>query len=142
LITASLATAPLGPYQLQAAIAAVHDEAPSAEDTDWTEILGLYEPLEHRSTNPMVTLNHARRRRDGARTAGRSRHAGDVGHRRTVGGNHRLYAVRAHLQEMAGDVTAARDSYRLAARRTTSIPEQRYLESQASRLLERPSGDR
>jgi RNA polymerase sigma factor (sigma-70 family) len=141
LITESLATAPLGPYQLQAAIAAVHAEAPSAEDTDWREILGLYELLEHRSPNPMVTLNHAV-----AVAMVRGPQAGlemlatlDTDER--LSDHHRLEAVRAHLQEMAGDLTAARDSYRLAARRTTSIPEQRYLESQAARLVEGPPNE-
>jgi len=95
LITASLATASLGPYQLQAAIAAVRDEAPSAEDTDWTEILGLYELLEHRSPSPMVTLNHAV-----ALAMVRGPHAGldmlatlDIDER--LVGHHRLSAVRA-----------------------------------------------
>ncbi len=134
LITRSLATAYLGPYQLQAAIAAIHAEAPSAEGTDWPEILGLYELLERRSPNPMVTLNHAV-----AVAMVRGPQAGldmlealDSDER--LAGHHRLHAVRAHLQEMAGDRAAAHDSYRLAARRTTSIPEQRYLESRAARL--------
>jgi RNA polymerase sigma factor (sigma-70 family) len=134
LITRSLATTQLGQYQLQAAIAAVHDEAPSAEDTDWSEILGLYELLEHRSDNPMVTLNHAI-----AVAMVRGPQAGldmlavlDADER--LAGHHRLDAVRGHLQEMAGDHTAARASYRLAARRTTSIPERRYLDSRAARL--------
>jgi RNA polymerase sigma factor (sigma-70 family) len=134
LVTESLATSRLGPYQLQAAIAAVHAEAPRAEETDWPEILGLYELLEHRSANPMVTLNHAV-----AVAMVRGPQAGldmldtlDADER--LAGHHRLEAVRAHLQEMAGDNAAACDSYRLAARRTTSIPEQRYLESRAARL--------
>ncbi len=137
LITGSLATTQLGRYQLQAAIAAVHAEAPSAEETDWPEILGLYELLEHRSDNPMVTLNHAV-----AVAMVRGPQAGldmlvtlDADER--LAGHHRLDAVRAHLQEMAGDRVAARDSYRLAARRTTSIPEHRYLESRAARLIGR-----
>jgi RNA polymerase sigma factor (sigma-70 family) len=134
LITRSLGTAALGPYQLQAAIAAVHAEAPSAEETDWPQILGLYELLEHRSPNPMVTLNHAvavamvRGAREGLDMLA----ALDADGR--LAGHHRLDAVRAHLQEMAGDRAAARDSYRLAARRTTSVPERRYLESRAARL--------
>jgi predicted RNA polymerase sigma factor len=136
LITESLATTTLGPYQLQAAIAAVHAEAPSAEDTDWSEILGLYELLEHRSPNPMVTLNHAV-----AVAMVRGPQAGldmleTLGGDERLAGHHRLYAVRGHLQEMASDHAAARDSYRLAARRTTSIPEKRYLESRAARLTD------
>jgi RNA polymerase sigma factor (sigma-70 family) len=134
LITESLATKQLGPYQLQATIAAVHAEAPSAEDTDWVEILALYELLEHRSANPMVTLNHAV-----AVAMVRGPQVGldmleNLDGEERLAGHHRLSAVRAHLQEMAGDHAAARDSYRLAARRTTSIPEQRYLESRAARL--------
>jgi RNA polymerase sigma factor (sigma-70 family) len=141
LITRSLATAPLGPYQLQAAIAAVHAEAPTAEDTDWPEILGLYELLERRSPNPMVTLNHAVAVAmvQGPRAGLDMLAALDADERLT--GHHRLDAVRAHLQEMAGDHAAARDSYRLAARRTTSIPERRYLESRAAGLAEGPPNE-
>ena len=92
----------------------MHDEAPSAEDTDWAEILGLYELLEHRSPNPMVTLNHAV-----ALAMVRGPQAGldmlaTLDSDERLAGHHRLYAVRAHLQEMAGDATAARESYRLA----------------------------
>jgi RNA polymerase sigma factor (sigma-70 family) len=134
LITATLASKPLGPYQLQAAIAAVHDEAPRAEDTDWPQILALYRLLEQVSPNPMVTLNHAV-----ALGMVRGPQAGldllatlDADDR--VAGHHRLHAVRAHLLEMAGDRQGARSSYLRAARRTTSLPEQRYLEARATRL--------
>jgi RNA polymerase sigma factor (sigma-70 family) len=134
LITATLASKPLGPYQLQAAIAAVHDEAPRAEDTDWPQILALYRLLEQVSPNPMVTLNHAV-----ALGMVRGPRAGldllatlDADDR--VAGHHRLHAVRAHLLEMAGDRQGARSSYLRAARRTTSLPEQRYLETRAARL--------
>ncbi len=141
LITGSLATTRLGPYQLQAAIAAIHAEAPSAEETDWREILGLYELLEHRSDNPMVTLNHAVAVAmvQGPRAGLDMLATLDADER--LAGHHRLDAVRAHLQEMAGDRVAARDSYRMAARRTTSIPERRYLESRAARLAEGPSDE-
>jgi RNA polymerase sigma factor (sigma-70 family) len=133
LITRSLATTMLGPYQLQAAIAAIHDEAPDAEDTDWMEILALYELLERRSDNPMVTLNHAI-----AVAMVHGPRAGlamlnTLGSDQRLAGHHRLDAVRGHLLEMAGDRAAAHASYRLAARRTTSIPERRYLESRAAR---------
>ncbi|GIH90561.1 RNA polymerase sigma factor [Planobispora siamensis] len=131
LITGALAGAPLGPYQLQAAIAAVHAEA---GDTDWPQILALYRLLERLSPNPVVTLNHAV-----ALAMVRGPQAGlellatlDGDDRLT--GHHRLDAVRAHLLEMAGDHEAARDAYRTAARRTTSLPEQRYLETRAVRL--------
>jgi RNA polymerase sigma factor (sigma-70 family) len=136
LVTDSLARAPIGPYQLQAAIAAVHAEAEQAEDTDWPQILTLYELLEHISPNPMVTLNHAV-----AVAMVRGPQAGldlletlDADDR--VAQHHRLDAVRAHLLEMAGDHAAARAGYRMAARRTTSIPERRYLEARAARLTE------
>jgi len=136
LITLTLPRAPLGPYQLQAAIAAVHDEAARAEDTDWPQILALYELLDRVAPGPMVTLNRAvavamvqgpRAGLDLLTTLG-----GDG----RLAGHHRLDAVRAHLLEMAGDYVAARASYRSAARRTTSLPEQRYLESRAARLTE------
>jgi RNA polymerase sigma factor (sigma-70 family) len=134
LVTGTLARAPLGPYQLQAAIAAVHDEAARAEDTDWRQILVLYELLERVAPSPVVTLNHAvavamvRGPRAGlellATLEGDDR----------LAGHHRLDAVRAHLLELAGDREAAREHYRAAARATTSLPEQRYLESRAARL--------
>jgi RNA polymerase sigma factor (sigma-70 family) len=134
LITDALARAPLGPYQLQAAIAAVHDEAPSAADTDWAEILALYELLERMAPNPMVTLNHAV-----AVAMVRGPRAGldllaalDTDDR--LAGHHRLAAVRGHLLETAGEVAAARACYQVAARRTTSLPERRYLKSRAARL--------
>ena len=134
LVTGTLARAPLGPYQLQAAIAAVHDEAARAEDTDWRQILVLYELLERVAPSPVVTLNHAV-----AVAMVRGPRAGlellatlDGDDR--LAGHHRLDAVRAHLLELAGDREAAREHYRAAARATTSLPEQRYLESRAARL--------
>jgi predicted RNA polymerase sigma factor len=132
LVEATLADAPLGPYQLQAAIAAVHAEAPCAEDTDWRQILALYELLERFAPNPMVTLNHAV-----ALAMARGPQAGldllatlDADER--MARHHRLHAVRAHLLELAGDVEGAREGYRQAARLTTSLPERRYLEGRAS----------
>jgi RNA polymerase sigma factor (sigma-70 family) len=140
LVSASLARSRLGSYQLQAAIAAVHDEAARAEDTDWREIVALYELLAHIAPNPMVTLNQAVAVAmvDGPR-AGLDLLATLDGDER-VAGHHRLDAVRAHLLEMAGEHRAARESYRTAARRTTSVPERRYLEARASRLA--AEGDR
>jgi predicted RNA polymerase sigma factor len=134
LITETLSRAPLGPYQVQAAIAAVHDEAPRAEDTDWPQIVALYELLERISPNPMVTLNHAV-----AVAMVRGPQAGldllrPLEDDERVAGHHRLDAVSAHLLELAGDHAAARERYRTAARRTTSSPEQRYLEARAARL--------
>jgi RNA polymerase sigma factor (sigma-70 family) len=134
LITAALAEATLGPYQLQAAIAAVHDEAPRAQDTDWPQIVALYGLLERVSPNPMVTLNHAV-----AVAMVNGPQAGldllatlDADDR--MAAHHRLDAVRAHLLEMAGEHDAARAGYRTVARRTTSLAERRYLEARAARL--------
>jgi predicted RNA polymerase sigma factor len=136
LITRTLARAPLGPYQIQAAIAAVHGEAARAEDTDWPQIVALYRVLARISPGPMVTLNHAI-----AVAMAQGPQAGldmlatlDADDR--LAEHHRLDAVRAHLLEMAGDRAAARAGYQRAARRTTSLPEQRYLEARAARLAE------
>lgn len=138
LITGSLSTAPLGSYQLQAAIAAVHDEAGTADETDWPQILVLYDLLASLGSNPVVTLNHAV-----ALAMARGPEAGlellatlDGDDR--MADNHRLEAVRAHLFEMAGDLDAARSAYRAAARRTSSLPERRYLESRAERIAPVP----
>ncbi len=123
-----------GPYQLQAAIAALHDEAPSANATDWPQIAALYELLLQLSDNPMVSLNHAvaMAMTDGPQ-AGLDRLV-DLEKDERIGDDHRLHAVRAHLLELAGDRAAARESYELAARRATSIPVQRYLNGRANRL--------
>jgi predicted RNA polymerase sigma factor len=134
LITAALPRGATGPYQLQAAIAAVHDEAPAAGTTDWPQIVALYELLMRISANPMVALNHAV-----AVAMVRGARAGlDLLEPLTVdervAEDHRLHAVRAHLLEMTGDAAAARESYLAAAERTTSLPQQRYLHAQAARL--------
>jgi len=136
LLTAALSKGSVGVYQLQAAIAAVHDEAARAEDTDWPQILALYDLLKRMSDNPMVTLNHAVA---AAMVHGPSRglellQALDRDAR--LAGHHRLAAVRAHLLEMAGDYPAAIAHYRIAADRTTSLPERHYLITQAARLSE------
>jgi predicted RNA polymerase sigma factor len=126
----------LGPYQLQAAVAAVHAEATRAEDTDWRQILVLYRLLERISPNPMITLNHAvalamvRKPQDGLELLR------TLDNDARMAAHHRLDAVRAHLLEMAGDRVGARSSYQAAARRTTSVAEQRYLEARAARLLD------
>ncbi len=134
LITRTLGTARVGPYQLQAAIAAVHDEAPSDEETDWPQILALYEVLERVSPGPIVTLNRAvaLARVDGPR-AGLAL-LGTLDGDDRMAHTHRLDAVRAHLLELAGDPAAARESYLRAARATASLPEQRYLALRAARL--------
>jgi predicted RNA polymerase sigma factor len=140
LITATLSKGSIGSYQLQAAISAVHAEAPQAEDTDWPQILALYELLRHMTDNPMVMLNHAI-----ATAMVRSPSAGlellnalDADGRLT--GHHRLDAVRAHLLEMSGDLASAMTYYRIAAGRTTSLPERNYLMTQAARLSESTAG--
>jgi RNA polymerase sigma factor (sigma-70 family) len=134
LVTRTLPVGPIGPYQIQAAIAAVHDEAARAEDTDWPQVLALYDLLARIAPNPVVTLNRAVAVAmvDGPR-AGLAALAGLDDDER-LAGHHRLHAVRAHLLEMAGELDAARTGYRTAARLTTSRPEQRYLESRAQRL--------
>lgn len=131
LVTDALARTPVGPYQLQAAIAAVHDEAPSDKETDWRQILGLYDLLDSVAPGPMVTLNRV--------VAFAMVHGPQAGLERLAAaevdpaltGHHRVAAVRAHLLDLVGDHGAARDQYRLAARRTLSVPEQRYLEQRA-----------
>jgi RNA polymerase sigma factor (sigma-70 family) len=136
LLTAALAKGSIGAYQLQAAIAAVHDEATRADDTDWPQILALYELLQRMSDNPMVMLNRA--------IAAAMVHGPSKGLEllrvldsdERLAGHHRLDAVRAHLLEMAGDAETAIKHYRIAAGRTTSIPERNYLLTQAARLSE------
>jgi len=136
LLTATLSKGSIGAYQLQAAVAAVHDEAARAEDTDWPQILALYDLLKRMSDNPMVMLNHAI-----AAAMVRGPSAGlellDVLEADgRLAGHHRLDAVRAHLLEMAGDYQAAVAHYRTAAGRTASQPERNYLITQAARLRE------
>jgi len=134
LITRTLGTTRIGPYQLQAAIAAVHDEAPSDDETDWPQILALYEVLERVSPGPIVTLNRAvaLARVDGP-WAGLAL-LGTLDGDDRMAHTHRLDAVRAHLLELAGDPAAAREAYLRAARATASLPEQRYLALHAARL--------
>ena len=122
----------LGEYQLQAAIAALHDQAPSTEATDWARIATLYQLLEGLTGNPLVTLNRA--------VAVAMVHGPEAGMQLLdplddqLGSHHRLDAVRAHLHERRGDTAAAVAHYRAAAERTTSLPERRYLLRQAARL--------
>jgi RNA polymerase sigma factor (sigma-70 family) len=134
LITDTLKTAVIGPFQLQAAIAAIHDEAERPELTDWPQILQLYGLLQRLAPGPMVTLNRivAVAMVDGPVVA--LAELQDAAADPALAGHHRLAAVRAHLLEMAGDLGGAREQYRLAARHTLSMPEQRYLDSRAARL--------
>ena len=134
LISSALPTGDVGPYQVQAAIAAVHDEAETMDATDWPQILGLYELLEQLAPGPMVSLNRAVAvAMVAGPDAGLDLIAALESDRR-LAGHHRLHSTKAHLLEMSGDVPAAAASYREAARRTTSIPERRYLMSRAARL--------
>jgi predicted RNA polymerase sigma factor len=134
LITATLRRLRPGPYQLQAAIAAVHDEAPAAEATDWPQILALYGLLRQASDNPVVALNHAV-----ATAMVHGPQAGlellaDLAADARLATGHPFHAVRGQLLEKAGDPTAARAAYLEAARHTTSLPHQRYLHARAARL--------
>jgi RNA polymerase sigma factor (sigma-70 family) len=137
LITSTLRRLRPGRYQLQAAIAAVHDEARTAEDTDWPQILALYDLLLHNDPgNPVVALNRAVAMAmvHGPR-AGLDLLTGLAEDTRIASG-HRLHAVRAQLLEMAGEPAAARAAYLEAARHTSSLPHQRYLHAQAARLTD------
>ncbi|MFJ6760926.1 MULTISPECIES: RNA polymerase sigma factor [unclassified Streptomyces] len=136
LVSDALTRTPLGPYQLRAAIAAVHDEAASDADTDWAEILALYEVLMRLVPGPVERLGHAVAVAmvHGPREALALLAALDEDDR--LAGHHRLEAVRAHLLEMAGDRAAARAAYAKAAGLTLSLPERRYLQSRAARIAE------
>ncbi|MFC0004917.1 RNA polymerase sigma factor [Micromonospora siamensis] len=138
LVTDALTWSAPGPYQVQAAIAAVHAEAPSAAETDWPQIVALYRVLAAVAPSPIVDLNRAVAvaMMDGPE-AGLALLAPLAGDERTAG-HHRLAAVRGHLLELAGDRAAARAAYLAAARGTTSVAERRYLELRAARA----GGDR
>jgi RNA polymerase sigma factor (sigma-70 family) len=140
LVSAAIARGVVGEYQLQALITATHDQAARAEDTDWAHILALYGLLERMSGNPIVSLNRAIAVAmvDGPRAGLDLLTALDE----PLAGHYRLDAVRAHLYEMDGAIDEAIEHYRRAAARTTSIPEQQYLTTQAARLLaDRTTGD-
>ena len=132
LLNSAMGKKPLGEYRVQAAIAALHDRAATADETDWPQILALYGLLEQLTENPVVTLNRAV-----ATAMAEGPQAGlavldQVGER--LAGHYRLHAVRAHLLEMAGDTDGARVEFRTAAGRATNLREQRYLTGQAARL--------
>jgi predicted RNA polymerase sigma factor len=132
ILDAAMGQPPLGEYRIQAAIAAVHDRAASAGETDWTQILALYGLLEELTDNPVVRLNRAV-----AVAMAEGPSAGLVvldSVDEQLAGHYRLDAVRAHLLEMTGDTEGAVEHYRAAAGRTTSLPEQRYLALKAARL--------
>jgi RNA polymerase sigma factor (sigma-70 family) len=128
----AVAEGAVGPYQLQAAVAAAHDRARRPEDTDWGEILALYGLLEQVAPGPMVALNRAV-----AKAMAEGPDAGLVLLEELepkLEGHHRVHAVRAHLLELAGDEPAAHAEYTRAAELTASLPEQRYLTRRAARL--------
>ena len=137
LVSRAFKTGSIGSYQVQAAIAAVHDDAARADDTDWAEIFALYGVLEQLSDNPMVALNRA--------VAAAMVYGPDEGLERLraldadarIAGHYRLDAVRAHLYEKSNDVTRAIVHYRAAAERTASTPERNYLLTKAARLAAR-----
>ena len=137
MLAAAIGRGAVGEYQLQASIAAVHDRAARAEDTDWPQILALYELLDRMTGNPVVTLNRA--------VAAAMVHGPEAGltllaHvEERLSGQHRLDAVRAHLLEMAGDTDAAAEHYAAAAARTTNLPERHHLSGQVARLRNRPA---
>jgi predicted RNA polymerase sigma factor len=134
LVSTALAGGVVGPYQLQAAIAAVHDEAPTIDETDWTQILGLYDLLEQVAPNPVTTLNRA--------VAVAMVHGPQAGldlvasleSDGRLARDHRLLATRAHLRELVGDRGGAASDYRRAATLTASVPERRYLVDRAAAL--------
>lgn len=139
LITSTLAKGQVGPYQLQAAIAALHDDVAQAKDTDWPQILALYTLLKRMVDNPMVALNHA--------VAAAMVHGPSVGLKllqeldsdKRVATHYRLDVVRAHLYERQGDKSSAISCYRKAAAKTASIPERNYLAKKVSELLRNES---
>ena len=134
LVAAALPAGDPGPYQLQAAIAAVYDEAASMEATDWPQILGLFDLLERLAPGPMVSLNRAVAVAMVHGPAAGLDLLGRLESDRRLAAHHRLHAARGHLLEMSGDAGGAVASYREAARRTTSLPERRYLTGRANRL--------
>jgi RNA polymerase sigma factor (sigma-70 family) len=136
LVSAALRRGVPGPYQLQAAIAAVHDEAPSAAATDWPQIVALYELLLRISDNPVVRLNHAVAVAMASGPPAGLALVDELAADRRIADDHRLHAVRAHLLEMSGDAAAAVACYEAAARRATSLPQQRYLNARAARLAD------
>jgi predicted RNA polymerase sigma factor len=134
LVKASLAGPALGPYQLQAAIAATHADAATAEETNWQQVHALYLILERIAPNPMVTLNRAIALAETEGPAAGLALLSTLDGDERMAGHHRLLSVRAHLLERTGDLAGAYEHYRLAAKSTASIAEQRHLESRAGRV--------
>jgi predicted RNA polymerase sigma factor len=124
----------LGPYGLQAAIAATHADAATASETNWPQVHALYLILDRIAANPMVTLNRAiaLAETEGPQ-AGLALLATLDGDER-MAAHHWLLSVRAHLLEQAGDTAGAYQQYSRAAKTTASLAERRYLESRARRV--------
>ena len=138
LVTAALPRGPIGPYQLQAAIAAVHDEAENPEATDWRQIAALYGVLLRLDDNPVVALNHAVAVSMVAGPRAGLELVQRLGADARINADRRFHAVRGHLLEMAGDRTTALEAYRAAARVATNLQQQRYLNQQITRLQAPP----
>ncbi len=134
LVTAALPRGPAGPYQLQAAIAAVHDEAERADATDWPQIAALYGVLLRLDDNPVVALNQAVAVSMVAGPQAGLELVDRLATDSRVNTDRRFYAVRGHLLEKAGEPAAALDAYRAAARVATNLQQQRYLNRQVARL--------
>lgn len=134
LVSEALEAGPVGPYQVQAAIAAVHDEAPTAADTDWSQILALYDVLEKVSPGPVVTLNRAVAVAEVNGPEAGLELLATLDDDSRMSQTHRLESVRGHLLELAGDTGAAREAYLRAAGKTASEPEKQYLTRRAERL--------
>jgi RNA polymerase sigma factor (sigma-70 family) len=139
LVTAAMERGHLGEYQLQAAIAAVHAQSPTHDDTDWAQLVAIYELLERVAPTPVVTLNRA--------VATAMLHGPDAGLAvldevaASLGGHHRLHAVRGHLLERMGDLDGAAAELRLAAGRATNLREQQHLFAEASRVARLGAAD-
>jgi predicted RNA polymerase sigma factor len=136
LVATAMSLGPSGPYQIQAAIAALHDEAATAEDTDWPQIEALYGVLLEMTPNPMTALNHAVAVAMARGPEPALALVDTLAEDKRLTDHHRLHAVRAHLLEMSGDVPGALAAYRHAARLTLSLPEQRYLNTKAAALAQ------
>jgi RNA polymerase sigma factor (sigma-70 family) len=133
IIEATLPIGEPGPYQVQAAIAAVHDEAADVDATDWPQILALYDVLSALAPGPMVALNRIVAVAMVHGPAAALAELNDAAADPVLSGHHRVDAVRAHLLDQLGDRNTAREYYLRAARRTRSLPEQRYLLARATR---------
>ncbi|MFI8996840.1 RNA polymerase sigma factor [Streptomyces sp. NPDC053542] len=140
LVKASLAGPSLGPYQLQAAIAATHADAATAKETNWPQVHALYLILERIAPNPMVTLNRAVALAETEGPAAGLALLATLDGDQRLAGHHRLLSVRAHLLEKTGDTAGAYELYRSAAKATAGLAERRYLEARAGRVRAQPAG--